>query len=76
MKVKVQVKTPEQTLSELPEGEPMTDEEAQISTPYSDLAAWERIIERQLLSGTSRFRGPPGLLERVAARLFAANRTP
>jgi len=53
----------EDWLETLPAGDPLTEEEARLSTPYSDLETWARIIQGQLDSGTSRFRGPPGLLE-------------
>ena len=46
-----------------------TEEEAKMSTPYSDVATWRRILIQQLRSGESRFCGPPGLLEEMAARL-------
>ena len=42
-----------------------TQEEAELSTPYSDLETWERIVLGQLLSGKSRYRGAPGLWERM-----------
>ena len=46
-----------------------TEEEVRMSTPYSDVKTWRRILISQLLSGESRFRGPPGLLDKLAARL-------
>ncbi len=67
----------EQWLDSLPQGEPMTSEEIAMSTPYSDVQAWERMLEHQLLwmDNKSFLKGPPGLLEKVAARL-SANRAP
>ena len=42
-----------------------TEEEIRMSTPYSDVEAWKKILIGQLASGTTRFRGPPGLLEQM-----------
>ena len=55
--------------AQVPDEPPWTDEEEAISTPYSDLVTWEQILEFQLKSGISRFKGPPGLLEKVVSRL-------
>ena len=49
-----------------------TQEEIRISTPYSDIEAWERILMEQLVLGTSRFQGPPGLLAEME-RLLASS---
>lgn len=38
-----------------------------LSSPYDDLKAWEQIIQEQLDRNVTRFRGPPGLWERLAA---------
>ena len=46
-----------------------TEEENRMSTPYSDATTWRRILIQQLRLGESRFRGPPGLLEKIVARL-------
>ena len=46
-----------------------TEEENRMSTPYSDVTTWRRILIQQLRLGESRFRGPLGLLEKIAARL-------
>ena len=56
----------------VPEEETMTEEEAQLSTMYSDVESWEKMIEGQIRRGISRFRGPPGLWEKVAARLSSS----
>ena len=50
----------------------LTKEELRISTPYSETEAWERILMEQLVLGTSRFQGPPGLLEEME-RLLASS---
>jgi hypothetical protein len=49
-----------------------TQEESVLSTPYSEKEAWERILMEQLVLGTSRFQGPPGLLEEME-RLLASS---
>ncbi len=61
----------EDWLASLPLGEPMTSEEIAMTTPYSDVQAWERMLEYQLLwmDNKSFLKGPPGLLEKVATRL-------
>ena len=51
-------------------------EEIELSTPYSDVESWERVIEGQIEWGTSRFRGPPGLWKKVAARLASSLEPP
>ena len=51
-----------------------TEEENRMSTPYSDVTTWRRILIQQLRLGESRFRGPPGLLEKIAARLSFTTR--
>ena len=55
---------------DLPDDEPRwTAEEIRMSTPYSDLRTWRRILICQLRWGESRFQGPPGLLEKLTSRL-------
>lgn len=49
-----------------------TAEEYSIWTPYSDRAAWIRLLAYQLRLGTSRFQGPPGLLEKMVTRLCSS----
>lgn len=56
----------------VPHEDMTTEEEIMLSAPYSDAESWERMIEAQLLRGISRFRGPPGLWEVVAARLSSS----
>jgi len=59
--------------------EPWTAEECLLSTPYSERATWRRILARQIRLGTSRFQGPPGLLDKMVRRLSsftAAARAP
>ena len=51
-----------------------TEEENRMSTPYSDVTTWRRILIQQLRLRESRFRGPPGLLEKIAARLSSTTR--
>lgn len=59
----------EEWLKTLPiDGPPWTEEEAKLSTPYSDTETWSRIIQEQLESGRCRFRGPPGLWEKLASQ--------
>jgi len=56
-------------LNSLPEStETWTDDEAKMSTPFSNVAAWERIILYQFTSGKRILRGPPGLWEKMAAQ--------
>ena len=43
-------------------------DELKMSTPFSDVKAWERIILHQFKSGKRVLRGPPGLWERMAAQ--------
>ncbi len=64
----------EDWLASLPEGEPLTSEEIAMSTPYSDVQAWERMLTYQILwmDNKSFLKGPPGLLDKVAAKLAAA----
>lgn len=51
------------------EHEDMThQDELKMSTPFSDVAAWEKLIEYQLRSGRFVLRGPPGLWEKLAAQ--------
>lgn len=48
-----------------------------MTTPYSDVQAWERMLEYQLLwmDNKSFLKGPPGLLEKVASRLSLITET-
>lgn len=57
-----------------PDGPTWTTEEAQLSTPYSECEAWERIVMWDLLDGRGRFQGPPGLRDEMA-KLLAATTT-
>ena len=53
-------------LQSLPQtGEVWTEEEAKMSTPYSDVETWTYILAGERMSGRSRYRGPPGLLTQV-----------
>lgn len=45
-------------------------EELRLSTEYSDRRAWIKMLRVQMEQGGSRFRGPPGLRERME-RLYA-----
>ena len=55
---------------DLPDNEPpWTAEEIRMSTPYSDVRTWRRILICQLRWQESRFQGPPDLLEKLASRL-------
>ena len=47
----------------------MNAEELRMSTPYSDKEAWAQMLMGQLLQGTSRLQGPPGLLEEMQSLL-------
>jgi hypothetical protein len=53
-----------------------TVEEVMLSAPYSDVESWEKILALRIRQGTSRFRGPPGLLEKMAARLSSSTDDP
>ena len=56
-------------------GEPTwTTEEAVISTPYSETVTWERLLEEQYFAGGRRFNGPPGMWEKLVARIEAEGR--
>ncbi len=47
------------------EHEDMThQDELKMSTPFSDVATWERIVLGQLLTGRSFLKGPPGMWEK------------
>lgn len=46
----------------------MTEEEAKLSTMYSDVETWSRVLHGQFKSGTFLFRGPPGLWEKIAVQ--------
>ena len=52
-----------------------TAEEVRMSTPYSDVRTWRRILICQLRWGESRFQGPPGLLVKMTARLCSSKVT-
>ena len=55
---------------DLPDNEPQwSAEEIRMSTPYSDLRTWRRILICQLRWGESRFQGPPGLLTKLAGQV-------
>jgi hypothetical protein len=47
----------------------MNGEELEMSTEYTDTEAWAQMLMGQLLSGTSRLQGPPGLLEEMQSLL-------
>lgn len=49
--------------------ETWTEEEAILSTPYSEREEWANILMWELVSGRSRFRGPPGLLAEMESLL-------
>ena len=51
-----------------------TTEEAEISMPYSETAAWERLLGEQYFAGGRRFNGPPGMWEKLVARIEAEGR--
>lgn len=54
-------------LKTLPEAtEVWTEDELKMSTPFSDVAAWEKIILHQFELGKQFLRGPPGLWETMA----------
>ena len=59
-----------ESLKTLPEiTDVLTEEEAKMSTPYSDVLTWSRIIFGMLLSGKSFLRGPPGMWEKMEIRM-------
>ena len=62
-------------LDHLPDGPEITPEELSYSTPYSDKMAWVRMLSWQIRSGKSLLRGPPGLLDKMTARLCASKAT-
>ena len=51
-----------------------TTEEAMISMPYSEIAEWEKMLEHQYFAGGRRFNGPPGMWEKLVARIEAEGR--
>ena len=51
-----------------------TTEEAMISMPYSETAMWEKMLEQQYFAGGRRFNGPPGMWEKLVARIEAEGR--
>ena len=55
-------------------GPTWTTEEAVISTPYSETATWERLLEEQYFAGGRRFNGPPGMWEKLVTRIEAEGR--
>lgn len=58
---------------DLPDNEPpWTAEEIRMSTPYSDVRTWRRILICQLRWGESCFQGPPGLLTKLAGRVSSS----
>lgn len=50
----------------------ITSEEISLSTLYSDRRAWIRVLAGQIRSGRSDLRGPPGLLDKMVARLSSS----
>lgn len=57
------------------EHEDMThQDELKMSTPFSDVAAWQSIILYQFMSGKRILRGPPGLWEKMAAQWLSTTR--
>ena len=44
-------------------------DELKMSTPFSDLQTWGRIVVGQLILGRCALRGPPGLWEKIESRL-------
>lgn len=46
-----------------------TDDEARISTPYSDRATWAKVLMHQQLADRGNLQGPPGLREKVVSML-------
>ena len=46
-----------------------TEEEGPLSTPYSYVRSWERILEGQYIAGRGTFNGPPGMKEKVKAQI-------
>jgi hypothetical protein len=51
-----------------------TTEESIISMPYSETAEWEMMLEHQYFAGGPRFNGPPGIWEKLVARIEAEGR--
>ena len=51
-----------------PNMEPMTVEELMLCLPYSNVEVWTRLVQGQLNSGECRFRGPPGIWEKLASQ--------
>ncbi len=74
MESKEQVDEIRALLATLPEGESISDEELMFCSPYSDVEAWEWILMGQLLNGGARFKGPPGMLEKMEFLLEKASR--
>ena len=50
----------------------ITAEEMSVSTLYTDRRAWIRVLAGQIRSGQSRLQGPPGLLDKMVARLSSS----
>lgn len=50
---------------------PWTEEEWKLATPYSDVKAWEWVLEAQYLVGSHYLKGPAGLWEKVVAQVDA-----
>ena len=66
----IKIDPTQEFLQSLPEtNEVWTQDELKMSTPYSDVDAWARIVLGQLLPGRSILRGPPGLWEKIESRL-------
>lgn len=51
-----------------------TTEETVISMPYIETEAWEKLLEHQYFAGGRRFNGPPGMWEKLVARIEAEGR--
>lgn len=66
---------PDKLLDEPDSGEPAwTLEEGLISTPYCETATWEKLLEEQYFAGGRRFNGPPGMWDKLVARIEAEGR--
>jgi hypothetical protein len=46
-------------------------DELKMSTPFSEVATWERLVLGQLLTGRSFLRGPPGMWEKFEPQIAA-----
>lgn len=62
----------QELINQLPEPtEVWTEEEGKMSTPYSDVEAWQRLLMYELVLVRSMFNGPPGLRDKMQALLDA-----